>query len=559
MGAAGLGALPILGISKVRDMLPEGNRTEKNTLDKMEDWAKKNFQNITDARQRELNKLMELMEKNPEEGLKYALPLSGHEERRGNAPAGWQLGQRQLTLGSNRGGGAADGWDMDYQTQITLQNQYRKSAREAEEKKKYDRAAYIYGEAIEIYLQTQQYEKAGDLFKKLGSEEKAQEMWEKELDNMTDPILQANLLKSKINSFERACQVLDEAWRQRKKPDKCLGMLFFDYYEREMELESLALINDVFTESVLPTQEKAKLGYKLITKNYFQSVTEKSREEILTLTSSSLVSNEESNNSKYLLKLLPDLAKSDQLLDRDAKRFSVSKSPIKQTLTSDFSGEFSSTYTRSIDTVGSWSSLANLGRQVSIAGSSQDLLTVAMLENKRCLSSQLRLTDYTGENDNIFHLGLLSSTGAKARIFYMQDSKKMHFRSLNKKRTSKHESIGSFQQVLAIGNSGSSNFFFLNYNQSGALLLNEYDINADLLDSVAIDIAPPEVLGAYWSCAGKDGHVCVAVGQAALWRFPDGQYAGIQLHEPIHKISFSPTTYQTAALISGEHEIALLQ
>ena len=334
--------------------------------------------------------------------------------------------------------------------------------------------------------------------------------------------------------------------------------VFLYFREREKEQESLQLFEDVLARDVRTSTQKARLGYDLRKFEYFDSLSVKSGEAILKITSKELVSNPQSKQSKELLQLLPILKKSDVLLERDAKRFQGDHSKIKVVSNKGPSGALSPTYIRVIHAKGNWTSIANLGAKVSVAGSVGDLLTVAMLENTKCFSSQLKVSDFPDRKQTIYHVGLTSSTGAKARVFFMQEAGRLHVRSLNKRRTAIHEQIGGFQKVLALGSSGESGFIFVYFNTTGALILNEFDIDGNEVSATVLDLAPEEAVLANWSCAAKDQHACVSVGYGALWKYHDGQLATIQLHEFIHKVVFSPSSHKTVALLSGEQDVALV-
>ena len=83
--------------------------------------AAKEFRSIRAARHREIERLMHMLQNNPEEGLRYALPVGG-DLSRGIAIPGTQLMARVVDF-FNRGGlgGPADVWDIGdrYRRQLT--------------------------------------------------------------------------------------------------------------------------------------------------------------------------------------------------------------------------------------------------------------------------------------------------------------------------------------------------------------------------------------------------------------------------------------------------------
>ena len=276
-GAAGfglLGAVPLVwGFAK----LLGGKRTdpEPTSLDKIHEWAKKNWKNIADARQRELNRLLDMMDKDPLQGLRYAIPLSGFEGRRGQSSPGWKLGKRNLTLGGNsQGGHAVDGWDIDYQTQLALERKYRQAALNETAAGNHDRAAYIYGEllgdwgtaakslseagrhreataiylnklnnphlaaaaleksglldqAAEQYLNGQNFVKAGDLYLQMEQESRARQCYSDAIAASKDPIVTSRLYFEKLSDSDSALLVLEQQWRTGKNTQKYLGRTLF--------------------------------------------------------------------------------------------------------------------------------------------------------------------------------------------------------------------------------------------------------------------------------------------------------------------------------------------
>src|SRR6185436_172079 len=75
------------------------------------------------ARNRELNRLLRMLESNPDEGLKYALPLSALDDSRGRAPPGSILPRRPIdfNLRKLQGGEAVDSWNFAGDMQQRLQ------------------------------------------------------------------------------------------------------------------------------------------------------------------------------------------------------------------------------------------------------------------------------------------------------------------------------------------------------------------------------------------------------------------------------------------------------
>jgi len=607
MGLGGLAAGPILGLGKIVRMLPDGPGSHGPTaFDKLEEWAKKNWKQITDARQRELDKLMELMDKNPEQGLRYALPLNGHEARRGKAAPSWTLGMNNLRLGSSQGGGAVDGWDLDYQTQLRLEKQYRKAASDAEANNNHERAAYIYGEllgdwaaaadalikagrhrdavaiflhklsdknraaraleeagltlqAAELYLELKKFEKAGDLFFELHQEERARDLWQEAVDQANDPLEKSRILHTKIGNLPAAIKILDESWRKGTQTKACLKAQFKLLLQND-DLSPLHRLIEDFGQastSTLAEIEKARLAVELknnvLEKDFHPAL----EELVLNLSSKNLLQNPTSKSGHELLAQLKLMQEDDHLLARDTTRFVAKNKNIATPSSASKRGHLDPSFILGIPQEGHWQSLACLGENTSVAGVSSSSLVVAQLQGRSCMGSELKTDEFTPTCRQVFHLGLIGNPN-KERVFHFPSTKRVHFRSLNTSRTPSHDALGSLQNVLAIGAVDDDSFMALQYHKTNSLVAQIYGASGAKLETVVLDLAPPEMAEPRWFCAQRNNHSCFSANCFAAWRYPDGQIAACQLNEPIHKLVLTPRFLPVHALISSPQEVALL-
>ena len=90
-----------------------------------------------------------MLQNNPDEGLRYALPMQG-DAHRGIGAAGWELTTRDVDFQLSRlgGGQAADFWNLDEQWRKKLFNQYRQCAQREISLGRHRRAAYIFAELM---------------------------------------------------------------------------------------------------------------------------------------------------------------------------------------------------------------------------------------------------------------------------------------------------------------------------------------------------------------------------------------------------------------------------
>jgi tetratricopeptide (TPR) repeat protein len=105
---------------------------------------------LEDRRHREINRLLSLLKNNPDEGLRYALPLTG-DAPRGLAPPSADLSARDVNFtlsGLGGGGRPADAWNLSYDLQRQLRDQYRALATRELQLGRHRRAAYVFAELL---------------------------------------------------------------------------------------------------------------------------------------------------------------------------------------------------------------------------------------------------------------------------------------------------------------------------------------------------------------------------------------------------------------------------
>ncbi len=98
-------------------------------------------------RDKELSRLMQMLEDDPDQGLKYALPMGG-DAPRGVAPPSKQLSRRNVDFRLSSGGGPADAWNVSFEMQQKLTARYRELADREIRQGRHRRAAYIYAELL---------------------------------------------------------------------------------------------------------------------------------------------------------------------------------------------------------------------------------------------------------------------------------------------------------------------------------------------------------------------------------------------------------------------------
>lgn len=240
-------------------------------LDRMQD----DLEDLEQRNQKEVDKLVDLLERDPLRGLQYALPLNEGGTARGDGAGRFQLFPRwngSLFGGHKRGGGGGGTVSLADDTYLRLMEQYRRTAQSLISQGAWEQAAFVYlkllkdfrkaaetleqgglyAEAASVYLRycndkiaaAQAYEKghmyeqalaqyralklhqkSGGLCRLLGREQEALleyglavEALEKE-----GRYLQASeLCRAQLRDVARSEALLLAGWRRGREPEDCL-------------------------------------------------------------------------------------------------------------------------------------------------------------------------------------------------------------------------------------------------------------------------------------------------------------------------------------------------
>lgn len=301
------------------DKLPEKQGPEPNWLGRLQAWLERNLEELERRRKNEMQRLLDLFDKNSDEALKYAIPLDDNFAGRGTAPPTWKLDQHGTNFNLNRigRGGARDTWDAGAHYN-DLRNKYHKAAREAIASGDFRKAAYIYAhllsdfhaaanalkqggfyheaavlykehlknlpaaaeclelggfyqEAIEIYDELKRFEKAGDLCAQIERPEKAAGFYEKALQvtlGNADHLDGARIADEKLRQPERAEAILLQGWLGRKQAEPCLKQ----YFERKLAAESgkaHQYLMEIFEQNTPPDKRPVLLNVLLYLNDHY--------------------------------------------------------------------------------------------------------------------------------------------------------------------------------------------------------------------------------------------------------------------------------------------------
>ncbi|QEG39807.1 hypothetical protein [Roseimaritima ulvae] len=226
--------------------------------------SSKMFQMLQTQREQQLSKLIDMLGRDPDQALQYALPIGGEGSYRGVAPPGGLLPPQHpdFSLSGLRGGGRADFWDVDYAMRNRLDQAYRQQANREVSLGRLRRAAYIYAhllgdfasaamtleqgqyyaeaaalylhklnqhqnaarclaaagqfaDAAEIYEQQNDFVSAGEVWQNAGDDRRASELFRKAVQFQIanqKPLLAAELLDSRLHDRPAAIALLLEQW-----------------------------------------------------------------------------------------------------------------------------------------------------------------------------------------------------------------------------------------------------------------------------------------------------------------------------------------------------------
>lgn len=241
-------------------------------VDRVQQWTSRMLTSkLRSARERELDRLIAMLDEDPDRGLKYAPPMGG-DPGRGIAPPSARLSPHEVDFRLGSSGGPADCWDVDAERHHRLAAQYRALAEREVRLGRFRRAAYIYAkllgefgsaaaalksggyyreaavlyeerlqrpreaaecleegglwnEAIARYEALGDFEKTGQLYRKLGQHEEADAAYRKAVEahrQQNNLLAAAKLLESELGDVETALSVLRSGWPSFKQAQECL-------------------------------------------------------------------------------------------------------------------------------------------------------------------------------------------------------------------------------------------------------------------------------------------------------------------------------------------------
>ncbi|MBC8288763.1 MAG: tetratricopeptide repeat protein, partial [Planctomycetes bacterium] len=352
-----------------------GGRTWVNGLN---EWANRVLDSsVLRKRKEALNRLLNLLDRDPEAGLRKAIPFGEDDSHRGRARPASELVERDIDfrLGQS-GGGPGDYWDIPWEIQQQLLTKYRDLANREVRLGRHRRAAYIFGnllgdyyaaarvleegghyleaaalhrdrlgqpleaarclerggifhQAIEIYEQHAWFEDAAKLHEKLDQKDAARNCWSKSVNKARadrNYLRAAKLTREKLEEPDEALTILHSGWDQSIQSQDCLG----EWFRLSGELgrhENAATEAETLSRQEISAGRAQELVKVLagVTSSYPDgTVRLRSADSARVLASQHL--EERAPNQTQLLNSLREIDRSDRLLAHDCDRFSKSGS-----------------------------------------------------------------------------------------------------------------------------------------------------------------------------------------------------------------------------------------
>lgn len=260
-------------------MKPFNGKKKGNYSDRIHE----NLEDLEKRNQKQLDKLLDMLRNNPDEALKYAIPLDETGSSRGQSNGRLELSKNwsvfsifaDRQLSNTRSGGSVDIGDY----YGSLKEQYRQTAAELIKQKNYEKAAFVYmkllkddrsaaetlakGElyqdaasiylkllndkpkaaecfvqgnlianAIDLYKELKDHEKVGDMYTILHRKKEADVYYEQVAANhkeMNQYIKASLIYKNKMNLNSSAQETLMKGWRADHDSVNCLKMYLSDF------------------------------------------------------------------------------------------------------------------------------------------------------------------------------------------------------------------------------------------------------------------------------------------------------------------------------------------
>jgi hypothetical protein len=332
--------------------------------------VQEDFEDLEKRNRKAFDKLMDLLKNNPEEALKYAIPLDENNSSRGgmSPSARFELSKRWADFSlfgkaqSGGSGGAIDFGDNFF----ALQNQYRATAEQLIANKEHEKAAFIYmkllkqydkaadtmelgnhfqeaaaihlkhtlnkkkaaqcyekgnmvREAIDLYKELRENEKVGDLYMTLNNKTAANEFYQRVVADFTNTnqFVKASLVyRNKMFDALAGQALLLDGWKKNADAVNCLNMFFANIPDKEKHQQA---VTEIYQKNVNDSNNE---GFLQVIKNEYSRVPD--LQEMLREMAFEIVSSKVNQNARIVEELKHFNPENKELV-KDTIRFKLKK------------------------------------------------------------------------------------------------------------------------------------------------------------------------------------------------------------------------------------------
>ncbi|BBO34347.1 hypothetical protein [Lacipirellula parvula] len=377
---------------------------------------------LDDARNKEIRRLLHLLQDDPDRGLRFALPIGGTLHRGLARPSG-RLTERlvNFSLRGLGGGGGADQWNIaaDYQRQLV--ERYRTLANREMNLGRHRRAAYIFAEllndldaaagaltagrcfreaavlyrerlhrpldaarcleqgglwaeAIEQYSQLQMHEKVGELYEGLEQPESAREAYLTAIEEFRrndDYVDSARVWETRLNDVDQALVELESGWLNSVAPITSLQHLFSTLKRSGRHDDARSRAVELVEEAA---ERRMQLPVSVVLAELFESYPDRSTRDAAAESATRIIGARlraaPPAEARLLCSTLARLAPEDLLLGRDARRYAPASPPPRASIagTSATPLKIKALHSMSLGLKGSWRTAAASGDVLFAAG-----------------------------------------------------------------------------------------------------------------------------------------------------------------------------------------------
>lgn len=410
-----------------------GSGNVGNWIQSMGEWANKvlNHGGVSETKRlNELKRLMNMLKFDPDKGLRYAIPFGGGGgAHRGISPPTNSLSPRDVQFGAG-GSGPADHWDMPWEIQAQLRQQYRELALRETQLGRHRRAAYIYAEllddevsaarvleqgrfyreaavvyqdrlkqprkaadcfrkagmwseAVTIFESVGDWESTAKLYEELGEEEHARRAWLKMVCIAKDNgnyVEAAEVIETRLHDTDGAIECLDHGWIWSSRPGQCLQKAFAllgkisDHQGTRDRIEKLDSDQQAYTNREL----QAAQTLAAMTREYPDGEVRRLATDVTRRIISRNLNTSAKTNGP-LLATLQSLNPDDRLLTRDCNRFTSGQETQRDKRTQR-SPRCRRECRIQLDKKVNWVTATNKENQVFVAGLQDDQLMISSVQ-----------------------------------------------------------------------------------------------------------------------------------------------------------------------------------